>query len=122
MAFTVVQTTTFFGNGVQMGLSNHTHLQLQIEGMTFVIDMGEIFNSNWDQFVRNCKRHRQIRDLNNQGNLTYQQPFTVLVHSLCRLKVALVVVHHYIATGCLLIAANMRWGSVLLNFEQQYKT
>ena len=41
MVFTIVQTMAVFEENIQMGLSAHTHAQLQIEGVAMVIDMGE---------------------------------------------------------------------------------
>ena len=47
MIFTVVQTTSFFEEGLQMELLPRTCAQLQIEG-AFAIDIGEFYDDNWD--------------------------------------------------------------------------
>ena len=80
-----------FGEGFQMGLSNRTCLQLQVEGVEYLLDVRRFHDSDWDQFVSNCKRPNQIPDPANAGAFIYQPPFSVPVHSLQRLKVALVV-------------------------------
>ena len=107
MVITAPQTTAFFDEGLQMGLSNRTCLQLRVEGVEYLLDLGEFYDSNWDQFASNCKRPNQIPDPANAGALIYQHPFSVLVCSLRRLKVVSIVVRHYLATGHVFPAANM---------------
>ena len=62
MVVTVAQTTVFFEEGLQMGLFNRTRLQLQVEGVEYLLDLGEFYDSDWDQFASNCKRPNQIPD------------------------------------------------------------
>ena len=123
MTFLANQTTALFVNVAQMGLSNHTHLQSQSEGVTDVSDLGEFYDANWDQFASNCRRPGQIPDPNNQANCIYQQqqPVAIPVRSLHCLKVASVAIRHYVATACPLLAAIVRWDTVLLDFEEQCK-
>ena len=72
MVVTVTQTTAFFEEGLQMGLSIRTRLQLQVEGVEYLLDLGEFYDSNWDQFTSNCKHPDQIPDSTNAGALIYQ--------------------------------------------------
>ena len=69
MVITAPQTTSFFEEGLQMGLSNRTRMQLQVERVEYLIDLGGFYDSDWDQFASNCKHPNQILKPNNQGAL-----------------------------------------------------
>ena len=117
MVFTVNQTTAFFENAAQMGLSNRTREQLQAEGIDDVIDIKEWDEDDWDQFASNCKSPPRIPDPANPANLIYQQPFAVSVKSLKRLKLASALVRFYVSIDRAPSAANMQW-AVIENFTE----
>ena len=108
MVYTAAQQTAFFTNAAQMGLSDRTHAQLEIEGITDVADLSEWTDDQWDDFATNCCRPGQIPDPGNTAVLIHQQPFIVPVRSLKRLKIASRMVRYYEQTDRALSAANMQ--------------
>ena len=54
-----------------MGLSSRTRMQLRFEGVEYLIDLGGLYDSDWDQFASNYKRPDQIPDPANTGTLIY---------------------------------------------------
>ena len=123
MVLTAANTTAFFENANQMGLSNRTRVDsLQAEGISEVIDMAEWEDDDWDQWYENCKRPPRIQDPAGQpGTLINQVPFAVPVKSLKRLKVMSELVRYYVATDRALTPANIKWNDVGKNFEIQRK-
>ena len=53
MVLTAPQTTAFFENAGQMGLSNRTRLQLQLEGISMLEDLAEWDSEQWGDFNSN---------------------------------------------------------------------
>ncbi len=121
MVFTALQTTAFFENAAQMGLTNRTRLQsLLPEGIAFVADLAEWEDDDWDQWYANCRRPPKIQDPANVDALIDVLPFPVPVKSLKRLKLASRLVRFYQSVDRDLTAANMRW-EVIKNFDEQKK-
>jgi len=119
MVYTAAQQTAFFTSAAQMGLSDRTRDQLDIEGITDVAYLSEWTDDQWDDFATNCRMPSQIPDPANAANLIHQQPFVVPVRSLKRLKIASKMVRYYEQTDRALSAANMQWTTVILNFDMQ---
>ena len=46
MVITGPQTTVLCEEGLQMGLFNCTRLQLQVEGVEYLLDLGECYDSD----------------------------------------------------------------------------
>ena len=113
MVLTAPQTTVFFENAGQMGLSNRTRVQLQLEGINMIPDLAEWDSEQWDDFNSNCRRPDMIPNPANPAQLIHQQPFLVPVRSLKRLKAASKMVKYYLATDRSLSAANMQWSTVV---------
>ena len=71
MVFTAAQITSFFEDADQMGLSNHTRVYVQGEGIDRPDDLQEFTEKDaWDQIIENCKRPPQTT--NAAGNLVNQ--------------------------------------------------
>ena len=121
MVLTGAQTTVFFKNAGQMGLSNQTHLQLQLEGTTMMGDMAEWDTDQWDDFATDCRRPVMVPGAADPAILVYQLTFLVPVCSLKRLKTASKMVKYYQEKDCALSVANMQWSTVLADIEVQYK-
>ena len=120
MVLTAGQTTAFFTDAAQMGLSARTRGFLQSEGITMVEDLAEFSSKDaWTQIVENCKRPPQVA--NAAGVLVNQAAFHIGAKSLHRLKVAAIAVEYYAATDRALTAQAMQWDSTLKNFEEQWK-
>ena len=99
-----------------MGLTNHTRVFLQSEGITDVEDLSEFTTSDsWNQLLENCKRPPQVTD--EDGNLTSQAAFCIGAKSLRRLKVAAKCVKYYQDIGRDVSANSMMWNTRLSAFE-----
>ena len=57
MAFTGPETTSFFEDNGQMGLSHHTQAFLQEEGIISMEDLAKFdTKDSWNQISKNCKQ------------------------------------------------------------------
>ena len=123
MVFTAPQTTAFFKNANQMGLSHRTRVHLQGEGIIHVRDLLDFADKDtWDQVVENCKRPPQVAGVGAQaGQLLNQAPFQLPAKSLLRLRVAAKIVEYYTRTARPLTAAGMQWVR-LNNFKVEWET
>ena len=125
MVLTALQTTAFFENASQMGLSNRTRTgSLQVEGIVDVADMAEWEDDDWDCWYENAKKPPKIQDPAAGaavGDLINQVPFPVPVKSLKRLKLTSRLIRYYNATDRPLTAGNVKWLNVGRNFEIQRK-
>ena len=122
MVLTGAKKTASFKSASQMGLSDQTRLQLQLEGITMVDDDMAEWNSNqWDDFVTNCRHPSMFPGAEDPAILVHKLPFLVPVCSIKRLKTAPKMVKYHQETDCALLTANMQWSTVLANFEIQHK-
>ena len=89
MPLTANQVTTFFQDIDQMGLSAHTRIHIQGEGILIPDDFIDFTSKDsWDQIVDNCKRPARISDPANVGQFVSQEAFQLPAKSFMRLKVA----------------------------------
>ena len=98
MVLTAAQTTSFFEDVKQMGLSNRTRVDsLQAEGILTASDLYDWEDDGWDKWWSNCKKPDRIQDPADVAAveaLINHVPFSILVRSLKRLKIPLCVVHY----------------------------
>eukprot|EP00956_Cyclotella_meneghiniana_P044140 scaffold303339_cov89-Cyclotella_meneghiniana.AAC.1 len=120
MVLTAGQTTAFFTDANQMGLTARTRGYLQTEGISMIEDLLEFSSKDsWTQIVENCKRPPQVTDA--AGNLVNQAAFHIGAKSLHRLQVAAIAVEYYAATDRTITPQAMQWDTTLKNFEVQWK-
>ena len=110
MVFTGAQTTSFFEDADQMAIPHATVVQLATEGINNVDDLGEFDKDNLNQVATNLRRP--------PGGAA---AFTFGAKSQKRLMAASNLVRFYQTIGRDLTAANMRWITVIRNFEEQWK-
>ena len=127
MVFTNAQTRAFFSNKDQIGLPDRMITQLALEGITRVDDIAEFKDDDWKQLVTNLRNPPPIPGVAPanapQGApppLVAQQPFTLGVRSLRRLKICAHMARYLIATDRVLSAANMHYTNCVSNFEEQW--
>ena len=103
-----------------MGLSNHTRLYLQSEGIIELDDLIDFVKKEaWDQVLKNCKRPPQVPNPADATQLIPQAAFQFPAKSLLRLRVAALVVQYYDRTGRALSAGGMLWPR-LSNFQVEW--
>ena len=118
---TIPQTTAFFTEDGQMGLSARTRTYLQDEGIVTADDLSEFATKDsWTQVIDNCRKPPKIPDPINAGQLIEQEAFRIKSKSLMRLKVAAIAASYYEATSRPLTATSMTWTHRLKNFELQW--
>ena len=120
MVFTNAQTTAFFEDADQIGLSNRTRVEMQNEGVLTVDDLDDFEDSDWDKIVENLRRPPRLPDPVNPGQVIAQNPFVMGARSTKRLKIAAAAVRFYKATDRAIEHGMMKW-STLTNFEIQNK-
>lgn len=114
---TIPQTTAFFTEDGQMGLSARTRTYLQDEGIVTADDLSEFTTKDsWTQVIDNCRKPPKIPDPINAGQLIEQEAFRIKSKSLMRLKVAAIAASYYEATSRPLTATSMTWTHRLKNF------
>ena len=86
-----------------MGLSNYTHLHLQIEGIMMIEDLCDFAKAgSWTHILENCKYPPKVM----VANVLVNQPaFQLPAKSLMRLKVSAQAVEYYLDTGWVLSAS-----------------
>ena len=100
-----------------MGLSNCTHLHLQVKGTTTVDDLHDFAKAgSWTQILDNYKHPPQAMAA---GNIVNQPVFKLPFKSLMRLKVAAQAVGYYLDTGYALSAPGMFWANYLHNVQAE---
>ena len=98
-----------------MGLSNCTHLHLQVKGTTTVDDLHDFAKAgSWTQILDNYKHPPQAMAA---GNIVNQPVFKLPFKSLMRLKVAGQAVEYYPDTGRALPASWMLRTNRFCNFQ-----
>ena len=125
MVLTAAQTTAFFHDGDQMGIPQATVAQLQIEGVMTISDLADFEKETLQQMADNLRKPGgQVPDPNPAaaaGATILTPPFVFSAKSQHHLTVACELVCYYNTIGCDLSAGNMRWSSVMKNFEIQWK-
>ena len=120
MVFTAAQTTNFFTEATQMGLTTRTKDQLNSEGINTIDDLADFDNDKiWKQVISNCKYPPKLA--NAHGVLQEQAAFHLPAKSLHRLKVATQAVKYYLETGRPITLSMMNWTNTLRSFEMQWK-
>ena len=98
MVLAVEQTTVFFEDSAQMGLSNGIQFDsIQLEGVITVTDLSDWEDENWDQWCQNCNKPDRIQDQAAGAvvrDLINQVAFYMPVRSPKRLKTASRVVRY----------------------------
>ena len=118
MVVGVARVTDLFEYNDQMGLSHHTRMHLQYEGIVTPNNLVDFTApDSWKQIIENCKFTARIPDPNNSGQKISQEVFQFPARSLRRLKVAAVAVEYYSKTSVPLAAANMLSDQMLKNFQ-----
>ena len=109
MPITAAQTTAFFESADQMAIPNATVVQLVAEGIDTVDDLSEFDKDTIHQIASNLRRPpagaRYVFGAKSQK----------------RLIAACDIVRYYENVGRPLAAANLRWNTVIKNFEIQWK-
>ena len=120
MVLTVAQTTSFFRDNANMGITARTLQAISNEGITDVEDLEDFHNDDLDHMVENFKRPPQIIDpapvAPAIAGLINQAPFQLAAKSLKRLKVAASAVRYYRSIGRDL-TFEMMWWSTLAEYE-----
>ena len=120
MVFTAAQTTTFFTEAAQMGLTNCTKDQLNSEGIETIDDLANFDDDEiWKQVISNYKNPPKVADAN--GVLQEQAAFHLPEKFPHRLKVATRAVTYYLETGRPLTPSMMTWNTPLKSVEMQWK-
>ena len=121
MVLTAAQTTSFFEDADQMGLTHRTRtLSLNSEGIITVGELSEWKDDDWYQWKNNCKKPDIIPDPENPANLIHQTPFTISVKSLKLSKAESELIRYYESVSFELTATNIRW-PVIENYKIQQK-
>jgi len=122
---TAAQTAAFFQDADQMGIPAATVAQLANEGMDTVESLADFDKETLSQLADNLRRPGgRIPDPNPGAapGATIPTPaFTFGAKSQKRIGVMCELVRYYLATGRTVTAANIRWGTIGLNFEHQWK-
>ena len=129
MVLSTTETKAFFTETTQMGIPSETVKQMKKEGITEVSDLADFDKDSLQQLADNLRRPGgRITDPNakpgRHGDTAPTIPTPAFVFgakSQMRLKIACELVRYYEATGRELTAANMKWDSVMKNFEIQWK-
>ena len=119
MVWTAAQTASFFEDGVQMGITNHTRVQLVNEGIEFVDDLGEFTDDDLDQIAKNLGQPGSTFDATINA-LVPAVPFTIGARSIIRLKSAAVAVRYCETVDRETNQSNMRW-PVIKKMVQAWK-
>ena len=125
MVLTAAQNTAFFENPDQMGIPHATVVQLQVEGISTILDLADFDSETLKQLAENLRKPAgRIPDPNPgaaPGATIPTPPFTFGAKSQHRLGVACELVRFYETVGRDPSAGNMRWTHVVKNFEVQWK-
>ena len=121
MVLTAAQTTSFFEDADQMGLTHLTRtISLNSGGIITVGGLAHWKDDEWDQWKNNCKKPEIIPDPANPSNIIHQTTFAISVKSLKRLKAASELIRYYESVSIELTATKIRW-PVIENYEIQRK-
>ena len=123
MVLIAAQTTAFFENADQMGIPNATVVQLAVEGIASVDDLGEFSKEDINNLADSLRRAR------NAPASAAGAPappaggggFVFGARSQKRMIVAANAVRYYKTVGRALTVTNMRWDGTLKNFKVQWR-
>ena len=125
MVLTAAQTTAFFENPDQIGITHKTMVQMQQEGIQTVADLADFEKQSLQQLADNLRKPGgRIPDPNPNAapGATIPMPaFTYGAKSQKRLTVACDLVRFYQTVGRDFTTANIQWNQVMSNFEIQWK-
>ena len=127
-AFTPVQTTAFFENGPQMGLTNAERLRLQAEGLTTINDFQDFKEDQLEQAIKNLRTAipgiPEVTDA--AGNVVTAAvppilPCLISARCALRLKVASIAFHYYSDIDRVPTPQNMNYTGVLRGFYTEWE-
>lgn len=128
MALNNAQTTAFFQNGPQMGLSAAQRARLAQEGLVNIEDFDDFKSDQLTNAIKNlCTGIPGTPAvLNPDGSVAAPAvpaipPCLIPARCALRLKVASIAYHYYINTDRTITAANMNYSSVLKGFYVEWE-
>ena len=111
MVLTAAQMTMFFEHQDQMGIPHAMVIQLQVEGITTILDLADFNKETLQQLAENLRKPAgRVPDPNPSaapGATIPTPPFTFRAKSQHHLGVACELVQYYQTVGRDLTAANM---------------
>ena len=107
-----------------MGIHHATVMQLQSEGITLVSDLADFDKDSLQQLADNLRCPSGcVADPNPgapPGSTIQTPPFVFGAKSQKRIAVACDLVRYYTTVGRDLMAANLQWNTIMMNFKIQW--